>query len=121
MSAWPTPKDEDSESTGAHRGTPDTLTSAARVSWATPTVSDASMITKREVDRVQSSEKKPAKIPVQAFGMTFSGSPAETAKAGQLNPRFSLWLQGYSTGWASCGERVIRSFHKSRKPSSKRI
>ncbi len=27
---WPTPRAEDSESTGAHRGTPDTLTSATR-------------------------------------------------------------------------------------------
>jgi hypothetical protein len=38
---WPTPRAEDSESTGAHRGTPDTLTSAARLSgWPTPTARD---------------------------------------------------------------------------------
>lgn len=37
MATWPTPRAEDSESTGAHRGRPDTLTSAARVAtWATP-------------------------------------------------------------------------------------
>jgi hypothetical protein len=41
LAAWPTPKAEDSESTGAHRGTPDTLTSASRLaSWATPTTRD---------------------------------------------------------------------------------
>ena len=34
---WPTARAEDSESTGAHRGSPDTLTSAAQVSgWPTP-------------------------------------------------------------------------------------
>lgn len=35
VKAWPTPRSEDSEQTGAHRGTPDTLTSAART-WPTP-------------------------------------------------------------------------------------
>lgn len=36
-SGWPTPRAEDSESTGAHRGNPDTLNSAAKVAgWATP-------------------------------------------------------------------------------------
>lgn len=34
---WPTPRSEDSESTGAHRGNPDTLNSATR-EWQTPAV-----------------------------------------------------------------------------------
>ena len=38
VKAWPTPRSEDSEQTGAHRGTPDTLTSAAR-QWPTPNAS----------------------------------------------------------------------------------
>ncbi len=41
---WPTPRAEDSESSGAHRGTPDTLTSAARLTmdlWPTPTANEA--------------------------------------------------------------------------------
>jgi hypothetical protein len=37
LAGWPTARAEDSESTGAHRGSPDTLTSAAQVSgWPTP-------------------------------------------------------------------------------------
>ena len=36
---WPTPRNEDSEQTGPHRGEPDTLTSAAR-SWPTPCKED---------------------------------------------------------------------------------
>lgn len=37
---WPTPRAEDCEQTGAHRGVPDTLTSAARL-WPTATAGDA--------------------------------------------------------------------------------
>jgi hypothetical protein len=42
-------------------------------------------------------------------GKTVFGSPASTEKRGALNPAFSLWLQGYPTEWACCGERVTRS------------
>jgi hypothetical protein len=52
-------------------------------------------------------------------GPTPPGSPAETGKRGQLNPRFSLWLMGYPTAWACCGERVTRLSRKSRPSSSK--
>jgi hypothetical protein len=38
--AWPTPRAEDCEQTGAHRGVPDTLTSAARL-WPTATAQDS--------------------------------------------------------------------------------
>lgn len=38
---WPTPRAEDCEQTGAHRGVPDTLTSAARTFWPTATAGDA--------------------------------------------------------------------------------
>lgn len=37
---WPTPRAEDSEQAGAHRGAPDTLTSATRT-WPTPLASDS--------------------------------------------------------------------------------
>ncbi|MBM4346455.1 MAG: hypothetical protein FJ100_24020 [Deltaproteobacteria bacterium] len=36
--SWPTPRAEDSESRGAHRGVPDTLTAATR--WASPAARD---------------------------------------------------------------------------------
>lgn len=39
LSAWPTPRGEDSEQTGGHRGSMDTLTSAARL-WASPQAHD---------------------------------------------------------------------------------
>jgi hypothetical protein len=40
MANWPTPRAEDCEQTGAHRGAPDTLTSATRL-WPTATANDA--------------------------------------------------------------------------------
>lgn len=52
-------------------------------------------------------------------GQDASRSNAETARpAGfRLNPRFSLWLMGYPAAWASCGERAMQSFQKSRRRS----
>jgi hypothetical protein len=35
-------------------------------------------------------------------GSTANGSPAETAKPDQLNPRFSGWLMGYPKFWCDC-------------------
>lgn len=49
----------------------------------------------------------------EALGQTSSGSPAETEKLGQLNPAFSLWLQGYPAEWVSCGARATASCRKS--------
>jgi hypothetical protein len=61
------------------------------------------------------------KLEDQALGLTPTGTPVETVKpvAYQLNPRFSLWLQGYPTEWASCGAQAMQSCRKSRRRSSK--
>ena len=119
--AWPTPKAEDSESTGAHRGTPDTLTSATRLSsWATPravTGGPESAERKQELGRMDSGG---GDLQAQALGVTSSGSPAETAKPGQLNPAFSRWLMGYPAAWDSCGVTATRLSRKSPRKSSRR-
>ena len=74
-----------------------------------------------QAQRAQHARGKPLSEEAHALtsGPTPSGSPAETGKRGQLNPRFSLWLMGYPTAWACCGERVTRSYRNSRRHSSK--
>lgn len=56
---------------------------------------------------------------ILAFGTMPSGSPALTGNAApsRLIPRFSLWLMGYPTGWASCGERATPSSRRLRRSS----
>lgn len=49
-------------------------------------------------------------------GMTSSGSPVGTASGGQLNPRFSAWLQGFPIIWDICAMR-IRLPRRSRRSS----
>ena len=182
FTSWPTPKAEDSESTGAYRGTPDTLTSATRLSsWGTPTSQDAKHATMSPSEQQRApenlrnqvhmsswatpaqrdykgatsktyqergggtkGESLPAQtlsswatpkanemptgvnaqggvsLTTQARGAISSGSPAETAKAGQLNPAFSRWLMGYPPEWDSCGVTAMRSCLKLRRKSSPR-
>lgn len=52
-------------------------------------------------------------------GLTTESSSAETGSTAGflLNPRFSLWLQGYPVEWASCGERAAASSRKPRRSS----
>lgn len=58
-----------------------------------------------------------------ARGLTPEPSSAATAAPAGflLNPRFSLWLQGYPDAWASCGERATRLSRRSQPSSSKPI
>ena len=121
FTAWPTPKAEDSESTGAHRGTPDTLTSASRLSsWATPAARDSkgpnseAHVTTNGTGRMHLDQLANQAV---HLGPISSGSPAETAKPGQLNPGFSRWLMNYPISWDIAAMKVPgRSSRSSRKP-----
>ena len=90
LAGWPTPTGEDSSSSGV-RDYPATATHHVGT-----TLTDAARM---------------------VSGTTPSGFRAATGSSGQLNPRFSLWLMGYGTAWASCGERVTVSSRRSRRSS----
>lgn len=132
FATWPTPTTHDAERGGmADRAMGETRHGsnlqdfALLASWATPTSrdfkSDSATDAYHERQWAHVRGKPLSAEATLVSGPMSSGSPAATAKRGQLNPRFSLWLQGYPTAWASCGERVMRSSRRSQPKSSVRI
>lgn len=111
LANWRTPRTEDSESTGAHQGTPDTLTSRL-ASWATPKSADT------KGDPYQPTETRRTELRKQVFGIDASGSPVATGKRGQLNPALSRWLQGYPVTWCQAAIRAQRMRTPRRKGAS---
>jgi len=55
-----------------------------------------------------------------ASGMPPTGSPAEMAKRGQLNPAHSRWLMGLQRAWDACAPTATRSSRRKPKPGSAR-
>lgn len=127
FSGWPTPRAEDSESTGAHRGKADTMTSAARLAgWVTPSARDwkdsAGMsITGTNPDGTKRSRLD--QLPRQAAiaGIGLKSSRAQTEKRGGLNPDLPRWLMGFPRAWCACAATVMLSFPKSPRHLSPRI
>jgi hypothetical protein len=81
--------------------------------WATPTSRDHKD-SPNSLEQVEVNCLLGRQALLTASGETLSGSGAKTTSSGQLNPAFSLWLQGLPTGWASCGARATLSVR--RKP-----
>ncbi len=79
---WPTPKAEDSQCAGGHRGTADTLHAAVK-KWPTPNVSDG----KGPNTRAEGKDRSPA------------DDDLPTRAGGQLNPPWVEWLMGWPIGW----------------------
>jgi site-specific DNA-cytosine methylase len=134
LAGWPTATVNDSRNGAnrtAKRSNPEsahhdglTLVDAATLAgWATPAARDhksESASDEFNRERWEHHRGKPLSAETALVpGLTPTSSDASTGKPVRfrLNPRFSLWLQGYPTAWARCAELVIRSSRK-RRPRS---
>lgn len=123
-----TPKSEDSQCAGAHRGSPDTLHSQTQLATvSSPSArdwKDTPGMSETGVDPDGSERTRLDQLPRQAqlaaSGPTATGGTAETASTGQLNPDYSRWLMGLPTVFSSSADTAMRSFRKLRRRSSKR-
>ena len=136
---WPTPRAEDSEQTGGHRGKPDTLTSAARL-WPTPRAIDGrsagpgtsngallrrgnarNLAEETQMDASfptpSANDWKGSSKPGQRRGQLTDPAMGAIPAGGSLNPTWVEWLMGFPLGWTDCGASVTRSSRRSRKSS----
>jgi hypothetical protein len=117
LASWPTPTAQDNDQVaGEYATNGTTLGGASRLtSWATPTSRDH-----KDGSSIGTAPENAllGRQVWQTHGQTLPGSPAETAKPGQLNPAFSLWLMGYPTAWERCAVQVTPSSRKSPRRSS---
>ncbi|MGA9668427.1 MAG: hypothetical protein WBQ94_04420 [Terracidiphilus sp.] len=124
-----TPRSEDSECAGAHRGTPDTLHSQTKLAAVTTPSSrdwkDTSGMSESGVDPDGSTRTRLDQLPWQAqladSGQTATGGTAATKSTGQLDPAYSRWLQGVPPEWDGFACMAMQSLSRRRKPSSKVI
>ena len=105
-SGWPTARAEDSESTGAHRGSPDTLTSAAQVSgWPTPrtpTGGAESAERKQELGRTESGGSDLGAVATMAGWCTPNAMDGgQTSRGGDRIGEALLAGQAQAAGWAT--------------------
>lgn len=113
FTSWPTTNTRGAASAGRysvttgvmHPGT--TLTDAAR------------MATWNCTEDRNRYDQLPRQAQLTDSGATSSGSPAATAKRGQLNPALSRWLMGLPPEWCDCAATETRSVLLKRRRSSK--
>ncbi len=135
LASWATPN-----ATGADRGGSASHIDGRRsnlidqvqlAAWATPAVREAGGTPEQFLARKTKAVANGSTLGVSLTslalqaqladsGPTPNGSPAETARPGQLAPAHSLWLQGYPAAWDESAAVATRSSRKSPRRSSKR-
>ena len=121
VGTWPCPRAEDSESTGAHRGTPDTLTSAARAAWPTVSVEDCGRQGSLEAWMEWTNEGRTTQCRLRNAvhaGINTSGCLARTESFVVRLATLSAWLMGYTAAYLRLWETA--SSRRSQRKSSKR-
>jgi hypothetical protein len=121
LASWATPRGEISGDTadshearqtrvvakhGRRMGTPLEV-QASLASWASPMALDYRTVTGREFQQRDNATQNVNVQATLASGPMPTGSPAETASSGQLNPRLSGWLMGFPMTWDLCAFKVI--------------
>lgn len=92
---FPTPRAEDSQCAGGHRGKDDTLYGMIcrpKETWGTPRASDA---------KGSGPKGSKSQIKMEAKGY-LCGQVATPESGGSLNPTWVEWLMGWPLGWTDC-------------------
>ena len=115
LAGWPTITVTDSSKRGMvspRPGCMDLSETAPYAGWATPTVQDSKNNGGPSQMRRDTSPLN-AQVKVIGMGRLPSGlAKMASIEGSRLNPRFSLWLQGYPEEWAYCGELAMQSFQR---------
>ena len=131
LGSWATPKASDGRGE-AYEPDPDCRRVEMRkqvslAGWPTPMAGTPAQNGNSEAGNNDSSRRTvdlctvpqgPARL--TATGQLLTGSSAETASGGQLNPGHSRWLMGLPSVWDACGVTAMQSLRKSPKSSSRR-
>lgn len=131
LASWPTASATDHK--GGYEGgrirngklSVDRLDVAAQLAtWPTPLTVPESDASRGQLSGSMRQQLEPCKpsIPglvLNASGIDVTGSYAETATTGPLNPALSRWLMGYPPEWDACAVMAMPSRRKSQQSLSK--